>query len=236
MRLRSKRGEGLWLRPLALTLASTFLLCSCAVPTIPARVVYEDPTNFVRLEPDPYVLPEFPQSQHNHPLAISPGKVAATLKGILVREYRNSIQILIWGDAPWEPVFRDEEIRLLAPKIAEAFNKAQPNERVTYYLSHPQTSIKREITTGGLYVHESRLHFLLGNYRIVYGIPAYGMVYDRRYPMRPTAPKGFEITFEQADVVLPQKASLLDKMFGRTKDELVIDLMKLGMFRSVVGL
>lgn len=215
----------------AFIVLTSALMVACAVPHIPARVVYEDPTNFVRLEPDPYVLPEFPQSQHGHPLAIGPEDVAAVLKGILVREYRTVVQILITGEASWEPVFRTEEIQLLASRIAEALGKAQPDERVTYYLSRPLTSVKREITSGGLYVHEGHLHFLLGNYRIVYGIPAYGMVYDRRYPMRPTAPKGFEITFQQADVVLPQRTSLLDKMFGRTKDELVIDLIKLGMYR-----
>ncbi len=219
---------------LLFTFALPAVLAGCAVPSIPARVVYEDPTNFVRLEPDPYVLPEFPQSQHSHPVVLQSGNVAALLRGIQVREFRTSIQTWVVGEAPWEPVFREEEIQVLAPRIAEALSRVRPDERVTFYLSLPQTSIKREITTGGLYVHENQLHFILGNHRILYGIPAYGMVYDRRYPMRPTAPKGFETTFVQPEVVIPQRTSLLDQMFGRTKDELVIDLIKLGMSRSVV--
>ncbi|MGH7254224.1 MAG: hypothetical protein ACREI3_00475 [Nitrospirales bacterium] len=203
------------------------------MPQVPARTVYEDPINFIRLEEDPYVLPEYSQSQHSHPFTISPEEMTEVLRGIQVRDYRGTVTTWLLGGAAWEPVFHGEEIALLAPRLSEALERAKPNERVTFYLSHPQTSIKREITSGGIYVKDHHLHFILGNYRIVYGIPAYGMVYDRRYPMRPTAPKGFEITFRPSTAVIHQESSLLDKMFGRAKDELVIDLRTLGLGPSV---
>ena len=94
-------------------------------------------------------------------------------------------------------MFREAEISLLVPQISEAFRLAKENERVTYYLSQPQTSIKRIITSGGLYVKGTELHFILGNWQIVYGIPAYGMIYDRRYPMSPMVSKGFDLYFDQ---------------------------------------
>lgn len=116
----------------------------------------------------------------------------------------------------------------MSREIAAAFAEAKPDERVTFYLSQPQTSVKRIITTGGLYVHGTDLHFILGNWQIVYGIPTYGMIYDRRYPMRPTASKGFDLLFEPGEAILTQRHSLWDTVLANTTDELVIDLTKTG--------
>jgi hypothetical protein len=103
---------------------------------------------------------------------------------------------------------------------------AQPDERVTFYLSQPQTSVKRIITTGGVYLHDTELHFILGNWQVVYGIPTYGMIYDRRYPMRPTAAKGFNLFFDPSEATVIQPHSFLDTVLANTMDELVIDLAK----------
>lgn len=203
------------------------LLAACALPHVPSRAIYEDPVNFVRLELDSTVLPEWPPSAHNHPLVISAEEVAGILRGFQVREHRIGVQIKIVGEAPWEPAFREDEIALLAPRLSDALAQAKPDERVAYYLSRPQTSIKREITSGGLYIKDHYLHFILGNRRIIYGIPAYGMVYDRRYPMMPTAAKGFDLVFAPAEAVVEQEGGILDYLLGREKDETVIDLQKL---------
>ena len=52
------------------------------------------------------------------------------------------------------------------------------------------------------------------------------MIYDRRYPMRPTAAKGFDLYFEPSDVVVNQGSSMWDTIFANTKDELVIDMSR----------
>jgi hypothetical protein len=202
-------------------------LAACEVPQLNTRVVYEDPTNFVRLEPDPLVMPELPESKHSHPAKIAPEVMARLLRGFWVREHRNGLQLRWSGLAPQEPAFTDQEIEMIGPRLLQALAQAAPDERVTFYLSRPQTSIKREITSGGVYVRDNELHFILSNYRIVYGIPAYGMVYDRRYPLMPTAPKGFDVLFTPPTAIVPQKPSLWDRMWGKQKDEVVIDLTKL---------
>lgn len=221
------RRLSLRLTPYALRVALVAALAGCAVPQVPSRVIYEDPVNFVRLEPDPFFLPEWPPSANSHPATIGPDQIARILKGFTVREHRPWLLVMIMGEAPWEPAFRDEEVALLARRLAEALAQARPDELVTYYLSQPQTSIKREITSGGLYVKQNDLHFILGNRRIIYGIPAYGMVYDRRYPTRPTAAKGFDLTFDQASAVVKQESSIWDRWLGLEKDEMVINLQKL---------
>lgn len=212
---------------LILTLTSVFLLFGCAAPHIPSRIIYEDPVNFVRLEEDPEVLAEWPPSHHSHPFTIEPEKLRTILSGLKVQEHWIALQRWMRGESPLVPAFTDEELALLSVRIAEALAEAKDNERVTFYLSEPQTFARRIITTGGLYVHGTQLHILLGNWRIIYGIPAYGMIYDRRYPMRPTAAKGFDLTFQPSEAVIPMKSSLLDGVLANAKDELIIDLTKL---------
>ena len=212
---------------LASALASTCLFVSgCAIPIVPYRAVYEDPVNYVRLEVDDAVLPEWPPSAHAHPKAMGAEEVARILGGISVKEHRIWLQKWLQGEAPLMPAFRQEELALLSQQIAEAFAAAKQEERVTFYLSQPQTSVKRVITTGGLYVHGIELHFILGNWQIVYGIPTYGMIYDRRYPMRPTAAKGFDLFFEPGVATITKRHSLWDTLLANTNDELVIDLTK----------
>jgi hypothetical protein len=199
----------------------------CAIPQVPYRSVYEDPVNFVRLELDDLVLPEWPPTAHNHPKAITADEVARLLNGMRVQEHRIWLQKWIQGEAPFEPVFTPEEVTLLSQHVTQALAEAKENERVTFYLSQPQTSVKRVITSGGLYVQGTELHFILGNWQIVYGIPTYGMIYDRRYPMRPTAPKEFDLFFQPSEAVVRYRHSLWDTLLANTTDELVIDLAKL---------
>ncbi|MBI3355395.1 MAG: hypothetical protein HY038_01230 [Nitrospirae bacterium] len=53
------------------------------------------------------------------------------------------------------------------------------------------------------------------------------MIYDRRYPMRPTAAKDFNLIFQPSDAVIPAKSSLLDELLANARDELVLDLTKI---------
>jgi hypothetical protein len=217
----------LFFSALSTQLSALLFLSGCAIPMVPYRAIYEDPVNYVRLERDETVLPEWPPSEHAHPKAINAEQVAHILGGIAVKEHRVWLQRWLQGEAPLIPAFRPNELTLLSREIAAAFAEAKPDERVTFYLSQPQTSVKRIITTGGLYVHGTDLHFILGNWQIVYGIPAYGMIYDRRYPMRPTAAKGFNLVFNPDEATVSQQHSLWDTLLANTTDELVIDLTKM---------
>lgn len=211
----------------AFTLTACLLLTACAIPHVPSRIVYEDPVNYVRLEEDKNVLPEWPPGHFSHPATVGKEVLRSILSGLKVQEHRIALQRWFQGEAPLVPVFNDDEVALLSAQLAEGLAQAQYNERVTFYLSEPLTFSRRTITSGGIYVQGNELHILLGNWRIIYGVPSYGMIYDRRYPMRPTAAKGFDLFFEPAEAIVPQKSSLLDDLLANTKDELVVDMTKL---------
>ncbi|HQR15651.1 MAG TPA: hypothetical protein PKW52_10980 [Nitrospira sp.] len=204
--------------------AAVFTAAGCAIPQVPSRTVYEDPVNFVRLELDANVLPEWPPGHFTHPARFSHEQVRRVLMGLTVQEHRTMVQRWIGGDSRRLPMFRDAEIVILVPQLVEALRLARENERVTYYLSQPQTSVKRTITSGGLYIRGTELHFILGNWQTLYGIPAYGMIYDRRYPMNPIISKGFDLFFDLDQALVHQTTSIWDGLLANTKDELVIDL------------
>ncbi len=209
-----------------LTLYPLLGLVGCAIPMVPYRGIYEDPVNYVRLEVDDSVLPEWPPSAHAHPMTMRTEDMALILGSISVKEHRVWLQKWLQGEAPLLPAFRPEELTLLSRQITEALAQARPDERVTFYLSQPRTSVKRVITTGGVYIHGTELHFILGNWQVIYGIPTYGMIYDRRYPMRPTAAKGFYLYFYPAESTISLQNSLWDTLLANRNDELVIDLTK----------
>jgi hypothetical protein len=221
------------LMPYALRGIVFALLAGCAIPQVPSRTVYEDPVNFVRLESDANVLPEWPPGHFTHPATLSYEQVRRLLMGLTVQEHQASIQRWLSGTARRLPMFRDAEIAILVPQLVEALRLARENERVTYYLSQPQTSIKRVITSGGLYIRGTELHFILGNWQTVYGIPAYGMIYDRRYPMNPIVSKGFDLFFDLDQAVVHQSSSLWDGLLANSKDELVIDLSRVFPGQSI---
>lgn len=215
------------------TLLCALTALGCAIPQVPSRTVYEDPVNFVRLDLDANVLPEWPPGHFSHPVNFSHEQVRRLLMGLTVQEHQAAIQRWLSGDARRLPVFHDAEIAILVPQLVEALRLARENERVTYYLSQPQTSINRIITSGGLYVRGTELHFILGNWQTVYGIPAYGMIYDRRYPMNPIVSKGFNLFFDLDQAMIRQRTSVWDWLLANSKDELVIDLAKVFPGQSI---
>ena len=209
------------------SLVLTLFLAGCAIPQVPSRTIYEDPVNYVRLEEDRGYLIEWPPSHNSHPAALGPEVLRPLLQGLVIQEHRIWLQRWIAGDAPFQAAFQDQEIALLSAQLAEALAQAKPNERVTFYLSEPQASTKRVVTSGGLYMKGTELHLILGNWQIVYGIPTYGMIYDRRYPMRPTAAKGFDLFFQPHEAMRRTQSSWIDGVLANGADEVVIDLSKL---------
>jgi hypothetical protein len=80
---------------LSTQLSALLFLSACAIPMVPYRSIYEDPVNYVRLEVDDSVLPEWPPSAHAHPWAMGAEDVSRILGRISVKEHR------IWLQKNW---------------------------------------------------------------------------------------------------------------------------------------
>lgn len=208
-----------------------WLIVGCAPPMIYSHLVYENPTAFVRLEPSPWVDQDDPSTWNAHPATISRHQLQEALRGLRVREHRAGLILWIRGIADEQPAFRDGEIDLLTSRVQEGLALAVPQEIVTFYLSHPVNSTRREVTSGGVFVIDGQLHLILSNHRTIYGIPSAGLIYDRRYPLFSLAPLSVDILFALPDPIIPKKKEgLWEAILGDERGgEIILDLEKLAM-------
>ena len=208
------------------------LFPGCASPPFYSYLVYENPTSFVRLEIAPWADNDLPQTWNAHPVTLSRRQMHEALRGLRVREHRAAPVIWVSGMAEMEPLFREEEIELLLPKLLEGLELAVPQELVTFYVSHPINATKREVTSGGLYVTEGQLHFILSNCRVMYEVPPAGLIYDRRYPLFSLSPSAVDIlyTADEQELVFAKEESLFEEILGDERNgEIVLDLSRLSM-------
>lgn len=206
----------------------------CASPPFYSYLVYENPTAFVRLEFSPWAETDYPQTWNAHPVTLSRAQIQKALQGLRVREHRAAPLRWIRGTAEMEPAFRKEEVELLIPRLLEALELAVPQELVTFYVSHPLNATKREVTSGGLYVTEGRLHIILSNYRAMYGIPPAGLIYDRRFPLFSLGPLDVDILYEaeEEELVRAEEEGLYDAVFGDERSgEIVLELSRLSIMK-----
>jgi hypothetical protein len=85
------------------------------------------------------------------------------LRGLYVRPLKKFFGILPKQDEP-SLAFDDDDRSYLATFLAEAFVKASPDERVVFYLSRNREPHVTEITSGGFFVRDARLHLVMANY------------------------------------------------------------------------
>ena len=135
-----------WIGIVLLPICSV-LSVGCAIPHVPSRIVYEDPVNYVRLEEDAEVLPEWPPGHHAHPITIAPEKVREILSGLKVQEHRTWPQQWMQGEAPLVPAFTDEELALLFGRISEALAEAKQRTSDLYLASrrHSPGELSRRV-------------------------------------------------------------------------------------------
>jgi hypothetical protein len=217
-----------------LLIVFTAIFPGCASPHFYSYLVYENPTSFVRLEFSPWVDIDLPQTWNAHPATLSRRQMYEALRGLLAREHRPAPIIWFSGMPEMEPLFREEEIELLLPKLIEGLELAVPQELVTFYISHPVNATKREVTSGGLYVTEGHLHIILSNYRVMYVVPPAGLIYDRRYPLFSLSPAAVDIFYkgEEDELVFSKEEGFFENIFGDERNsEIVLDLSRLSMIR-----
>lgn len=164
--------------PVTVVLAVCLVASGCASSSRHGLTIHDSPRGSVYLEQ----IPDR-SFQATHPITLEAGVIARALRGIQVRDDRNTLQAL-FSSRP-EPVraFSDEEADFLAPFISTAFAKASPGQRIGFRinqtappsdskkeggatgLSGPQTLAPGEITLGALFAYGRSLQIHLTQFR-----------------------------------------------------------------------
>ena len=160
------------------------------------------------------------ETEHSHPISLTPEQVAAVLGGVRIEEPIAFVRgdILQRNPVPRvHPAFTDDDIAFFAPLLAQALSKATPEEVITFYETRDLSATRREVTSGGLFVQGDELHLILANYRSPTNYMAdFGVAEtqdDRRTPMQSLAPQGGQLDFEPHSAKREQPAGMLEKLF-----------------------
>jgi len=146
-------------------LALYFLVVTACGTAAPAgKVLFEDPRGTVLLKP----IPDR-SFQASHPINLEPALLARALKGIEIQEQEHGLQKMLAGPPSSVPVFSEDQIRFLAPLLAEGLRKAAPDQCVEYHVQATSKgsaleSSTTETTVGSLYSYGVSLYFSLSQY------------------------------------------------------------------------
>ena len=145
--------------------------CGTIAPT--GKVLFDDPRGTVSLQT---ISDRSIQAQH--PIDLEPALLAQLLKGMKIQNEdlgHNHVNGLMSMDArPFYSsvhVFSEDQIRFLAPLLAEGLRAAAPDQCVEYRVvtthegSNRFQSPTTETTAGSLYAYDRHLYVILSQYR-----------------------------------------------------------------------
>lgn len=151
-----------------------FVGCTTAPPPTP---FYQDLATSVAFQHDGRA-----RTPHSHPATVTPETMAEILKGVQVVSRQGILKSIYLNKADQGPAFSSMEIRLLAPKLSAALSKAKPEQLVTFYRRISDENVGLAITSGGLFVQDQQLYFVLANNRT---LPTSGMGQNMVYALDP---------------------------------------------------
>ena len=172
---------------LSLTLAGI----GCARLPYTTTIVHEDARVRVNAQH------EVDRAGYTHPIQLSQADIASVLRGFSVREQQRLPLRWFAEERPPKPLFRSDEIMLLAPYLSEAFAKVGPDERVHFEVSAPgiNPSIRKDLLSGWLAARDPYLYLTIEYFHEQ--IPTRSSdLYDYNYPTPPPTPKQYLLYFE----------------------------------------
>ena len=192
--------------------------------------IYEDQSQFVRLEADKTTC-----GVHSHPAHVTTDEMVAILSGVMIEEPTSLTSSLPFldkeGEPPRHPAFTAEEVSFFAPLLAKGLGSAKPDEVVTFYRIIQRPGSIDHVTSGGVFIDGDELHVMLSNYRSPTRYPpdAETMRYvdGRSAPLQPIVPQETRLDFQPKSAVAPTRRGLLKNPFSPERQEIVVLFKKL---------
>lgn len=172
-----------------------FITGCTSVSPVPETVIHKAGLNQVHLEKDPDSV------SNSHPVSLSQSEVGALLRGVRVWKQRNLIHRLYAGESERTRGFRNEEVKILAPALANALELASPDQRIYFHLSHVTEYGEEETTSGWVSIRGNLLYLTLSEIHDRHSPGADITKYDRVLPNVPEQAPAFSVTFEPEEYV-----------------------------------
>ena len=206
------RSGGYRLAPIAGAFVLGLVACSSYVTTVQP---VEDEI-LVKLVADPLVA-------YDHPVRVTVQDLTAILQHVRVEYKAGWLQNYLTGPLKALPLFDPQSLARIVPPLVRAFEEANPHDRIVFYIADRRTNMRREVTSGTLFVTGQLMHISLSNFRngvdVIPGVPAY----DRDSPEIAVAPQRFRVMFEPAEFVFDRKPGFVQEVFGAVPPGLLVD-------------
>jgi hypothetical protein len=185
-----------------ISLAAIVLMPACARLPYTTTVVHESERVVVLLQQ------EVEPTTYTHPVQLAPAEVAAILGGFSLREKQRLPLRWFAEEAPPKKIFREDELKVLAPHLAEALQRARQTERVYFEVIAPgfNPRYRHDLTAGWIVLHESYLHLQIEYFHAQIPIRKSDL-YDYNYPTPLPTPNSYLLYFEPGRFWVPDPAS-----------------------------
>lgn len=176
---------------LALAWAVGLTMTGCARLPYTTKTIHEDERVVVTVQR------EVEARTYTHPVQLSGAEVASILRGLSVREQQRLPLRWFAEEAPPKPVFREDELQVLTPSLAEALKQLGANERAHFEVRAPGFNPResRDITAGWVAVQDPYLYVVLEQFHRQVSIRKDDL-YDINYPAVPPPPRDYILYFE----------------------------------------
>ena len=138
--------------------------CGTIAPT--GKIIFDDPRGTVSLQ-----TISDQSIQASHPITLDPALLARMLKGMQIQDQDYGLVTkFLSGPSPSVRVFSEDQIRFLAPLLAEGLRTAAPDQRIEFRVQDTRQgslfeSSTTETTAGSLYAYGRQLYVTLSQYR-----------------------------------------------------------------------
>lgn len=206
----------------------------CAGPGRSTRAVHEDPDRSVRLETRQGSGADSSAMRFAHPVLLKEEDWDRILTAISIQTRKRLLPSIGAGQGGPRAAFEENERRYLVRYLHEAFSMAQPDEWVVFFLSHPRDQRGdlrggpgvTEVTSGGLFVEDGRLHVVLANYRYAVTIPSLA-VQILENPLRPAGEAFYELVPDGNQTLKTEPSWDLTRPFQAHAPELIVEYRSL---------
>ena len=176
------------------------MIGGCVGPFSYTRMVHHDEeTRYVQLDARYGTGQDGMALRFAHPVTSREQEWVRVLGQISVKPRKKFLSFVGTQESP-TPAFNEMDSRYLAKYLGEAFARARPDEWVVFYLSQPREAGVTEVSSGGFFVEEGRLHLVLSNYRQPVSMP---YIRQRMWdaPLRPAGDIFYELVAHSGQTV-----------------------------------
>jgi hypothetical protein len=198
-------------------------MVGCASPGFIIQPVEDDPSLLVGLArvSDGSLDAE---TRHDHPVDWSFADLQAILKRLIIQEPGG----LMDASGPPQAVFSPEDLLTLIPALHATFKIAHPPDWIVFAVWGASKKTQGlEVTSGGMYLQDQRLHIILANHRERVSSEEDGIQAIHRNPFRALRDVKGRLMFYPTSYVITSRNNWIIGGFESPVSELILDYQAL---------